>query len=88
MPSKWQADPNRCYAYIRQELAPLRITIGAAFTRFYLQTLNRELMARGNSMLHGAAYETVSQLADSLDFVKPPGSTLTDSAVDSLGVFA
>jgi hypothetical protein len=31
-------------------------------------------------MLQGAASETVSQLADSLDFVKPPRTTLTDSA--------
>jgi hypothetical protein len=39
-----------------------------------------ELMARGNSMLQGAASENVFQLPDSLDFVKPPGTTLTDSA--------
>ena len=84
MPSKWQADPNRCNAYIRQELTPLRVTIGAALPPLHLLALNCELMARGNSTLQGAASETASQLADSLDFVKPPGTTLTDSAALTL----
>lgn len=89
MSGKWQADLNRCYAYIRQELAPLRIAVGAAVTLLYLLTLNYELMARGNSMLQGAAPETASQLADSLDTVQPPGTTLTDfDSSDPLGAFA
>ena len=72
-----QADLNGCYAYIRQEMTPLRITTGAAFIPFYFVTLDCELMARGNSMLQDAACENVFQLPDSLDFVKPPATTLT-----------
>lgn len=85
MPSKWQADLNSFYAYVRYEqLAPLRITIGAAVAPFYVLILNFELTGRGNPMLPGAICETVSQLADSLDFVKPSANILTDSAALTL----
>jgi len=63
---------------------PYASTVGAAFTPLYLLTLNYELTARGKSMLQGAASETASQLAHSLDIVQPPGTTLIDLAALTL----